>query len=158
MVSFLLTPGNGLVSDSMALRAAGQVTDTCEAPAMKPAFLLLLGLAAPLPAAAAAPLLSAPAEILASDPPALRITGITPGSKVRVHALRRVTLAAANGQPERPVVVHAWADFVADRSGTVKPGDVAPLAGTWAGADPLGLMWSGWPLGDDFSLRQHGTS
>lgn len=113
---------------------------------MKLAFLLLLGaIAAP---AAAAPTVLAPAEILASDPPGLAITGLAPGSRVRVHALRRVTLAAANGQPERPVVVHAWADFVADRLGLVKPGEMAPLAGTWSDVDPLGLMWSGWPAGD----------
>lgn len=114
---------------------------------MKLAFLLLLGAIAPS-AAAAAPILSAPAEILASEAPALRISGLTPGSKIRVHALRRVTVAATDKQPERPVVVHAWADFVADRSGSLSPGEVAPLAGSWTGADPLGLMWSGWPLGD----------
>lgn len=75
------------------------------------------------------------------------LSGLRPGTRVRLHALRRATVTP-EGQPARAVVVHAWADFRADAQGNLLIDRAVPLAGTWRGKDPLGPLWSGWPLGD----------
>src|SRR5687767_9414006 len=87
---------------------------------------------------AAAPILRAPAELILGDAPGLAITGLAPGSKVRLHALRRTVVSnGGSARPaDRPVVVHAWADFKADRQGRMAADRAVPLAGTYNAADP----------------------
>jgi dienelactone hydrolase len=110
------------------------------------ACLATLGLS--LPAAAAR--IVAPASIILGDPAGIVVRDAAPGERLRVHAFRRTAIVAfENGaRVERPVVVHAWAEFMADEAGQVAIDRAVPIAGTYAGADWNGLLWSGWPLGD----------
>ena len=99
----------------------------------------------------AGPHLIAPRQIIAGDPTGLSVEGATPGEVVRVHVLRRTaTVSFENNQrAERPVITHAWADYRANGSGRVVLDTAVSIAGTYAGVDPNGLLWSGWPLGDE---------
>lgn len=110
--------------------------------------VLLVGLTLAVSAtAAAAPIVTAPAELLLGDPLGVTVAGLRPTSTVRIHALRRATIPAADQVPARNVVVHAWADFKADRDGQVRLAEATPSAGTYSKPDPVGLLWSGWPIG-----------
>jgi hypothetical protein len=74
-----------------------------------------------------------PADGLADEPPAIRVTGAPAGSEVTLVA--RATDAAG----------HSWESrcrFCADAGGTVDLARDAPLAGGYAGVDPTGPIWS----------------
>lgn len=94
--------------------------------------------------------IEAPSEIVLGDPTGIVLRGLRPGSIVRMHALRRTVASSfRNGESvQTPVVVHAYADFVADANGTVSVDRKEPRGGTYAEADINGLLWSGWPVGD----------
>ena len=70
---------------------------------------------------------------------------------VRLHAFRRTstTSITPRRQDRTEVILHAWADMLVETQGGIDLGNQAPLAGTYAGADPNGLLWSGWPQGDE---------
>lgn len=117
-------------------------------------WLLALGMAF-LPTAAPAqpemaPRVIAPSHIIAGDPTTLTISDVAPGERIRIHAFRRTTVSITQDgrRVERPVTTHAWADYRADASGSVALDTAPPLAGTYTGSDPNGLLWSGWPIGD----------
>lgn len=109
--------------------------------------LLLTGLSGP---AGASPRLVTPEAIILGEESRLRIEGLSPGTTVRLHALRRSVLFGFKDgkQVETPVVVQAWADYRADPAGSVAMDGAVPVAGSYGGADRNGLFWSGWPLGD----------
>ena len=109
-----------------------------------------LALAAVAVPASASPSLEAPAAIILGDPTGLEVRNLAPGEVVRLHALRRtMAVRFTDGKRvETPVIVHAWADFAANRNGQVSADRDAPRAGTYQGQDVNGLLWSGWPVGD----------
>ena len=47
------------------------------------------------------------------------------------------------GIPRESVLAHAHAEFQADSEGRIEVDITAPIKGTYQGADPLGLLWSG---------------
>lgn len=89
-------------------------------------------------------------DIVAGDVLPLRVTGLRPGERVRLHALRQLEIYRNEGGEWRrvPTQMHAWADFRADRRGRVDVRRDAPLAGTYRGVDDLGLLWSPYAAGD----------
>jgi dienelactone hydrolase len=100
--------------------------------------------------AAEAARLTAPPLLVVGDAPGILLSDLRPGEQVRVHGLRRTMVSVTEaGQPvQKQVIVHAWADFTADAQGRVALDSAVPIAGTYATADPNGLLWSGWPVGD----------
>lgn len=89
--------------------------------------------------------LSAPPTLLSGDRPHLRISGLTPRTPLVVEAFRIVPQSVnTNGQwsTVKPVF-HARATFWADSRGRVEVDRSSPVSGTYAGADPRGLLWSG---------------
>lgn len=65
-------------------------------------------------------------------PVAIRVTGLRPGQPVTLRARMELRGRAWT----------SWATFAADTDGTVDVGRLGPLHGTYAGADPVGLLWS----------------
>lgn len=96
---------------------------------------LLLALALIAPSASAAPTLVVPRDLSVPAPVAVRLAGLSPGATVVVRATRRTrdgTLSYA-----------AHARYVADRRGRIDARTAVARDGTYAGADGLGLFWSG---------------
>lgn len=91
------------------------------------------------------PKLSAPATLLAGDRPHIRVSGLTPRSPVVIESFRSVS-QSVNTKGEwstvRPVF-HASATFWADSRGRVDVDRASPVSGSYTGADPRGLLWSG---------------
>lgn len=120
---------------------------------MKPmpfAIAAALILASPGAAGAPAPArIHAAAAVLPGDPPNIAIDGLAARERVRIHAYRqqeRWERDPASGQwTRRLLLMHGWADFEADRRGAVRVERRRPLAGTYAMADGLGLVWSAFP-------------
>lgn len=111
------------------------------------AALVVLACAAPSAARSepqSAPTLTvrAGSMILHGESPRLLVTGLTPQEKVVLHSFR-LTQEYGIGKSPINVVAHAFAEFTADREGRVDVDNAAPLRGTYTGADPLGLFWSG---------------
>ena len=89
--------------------------------------------------------LSAPRILLTGDRPHLRVSGLTPRTPLVVEAFRIAPQSVnTNGQwsTVKPVF-HAQATFWADSRGRVEVDKSSPVSGTYAGADPRGLLWSG---------------
>ncbi|QUL36747.1 acyl-CoA thioester hydrolase/BAAT C-terminal domain-containing protein [Erythrobacter sp. JK5] len=89
------------------------------------------------------------ADIVAGLAPQIEIEQLDPGERVRVHTVRMFEVWESG--PEnvwRPIrkPLHAWADFRADTEGRVRLWQTAPIAGTFSGTDPYGILWSGRPL------------
>lgn len=95
-------------------------------------------------ASAAQPRLTAQSGsvLLHGESPRLLVEGAAPGEKVVVHSFR-ATQEYGPGKAPVPVVAHAFAQFTTDANGRVEVDAAAPQAGTYTGADPLGLLWSG---------------
>ncbi|HTU11152.1 MAG TPA: acyl-CoA thioester hydrolase/BAAT C-terminal domain-containing protein [Allosphingosinicella sp.] len=91
----------------------------------------------------------------------LIVNGLRPGERIRIHSWRRFSRSErdpATGQwSMRLRVMHGWADFRADRRGTVAVERARPLAGTYPMADGLGLFWS-MRLADDPVVRDAATA
>ena len=79
---------------------------------------------------------TAGAEVLLGESPGLAVTGLKPKERVTLHSYR-----AASASPR--VLAHAYAEFEADSRGLVQVDTTPPIKGTYQGADPLGLLWSG---------------
>jgi dienelactone hydrolase len=74
-----------------------------------------------------------PTRALLDEPVAMRVTG----AQSRQHVTLRARVVGHDGT--------AWeseATFVADDAGTIDLGRAAPVAGSYAGVDPMGLFWS----------------
>lgn len=110
------------------------------------ASVALANSAAPL--SAMMPKLVGTKSILGSEP-RIEASGLTPGQRVRVHAVRMFSTweRAPSGswrQAARPL--HSWADFLADKDGRINLWRTGPLAGTYNGIDGYGILWSGRPI------------
>ncbi len=111
-----------------------------------------------------APLVSS--TVLDGDSPHLLISGLRPGEIATVHAFRQTTAYTARSYTGIPVLAHAEVAFAADSTGRITIDSAVPLSGTYSGADPLGLFWSGTrlPLDGDPAeavtreLKLNGTS
>jgi len=89
-------------------------------------------------AATTGPRIAAPAgPVLVDDPRGVIVSGCEPGSQVVVQARVEIDHMARE----------AVATFRASDAGTVDTGRHASLSGTYTGADPFGLWWSGDPAG-----------
>lgn len=111
----------------------------------------------------AAALLSMPAmaevridapPVVLGQTPVVRITGLAPDQEARVHLVRMFTRWVTDDPTQRSgwrqalQPLHAWADVRADRNGEVDLARFPVREGTYRGADPYGLMWSGRKTGD----------
>ncbi len=74
-----------------------------------------------------------PNPALADQPVTIRLSGLAPGQTTRVDAHLVDALDDAWA---------GWATFRADAHGTVDVATAAPLAGTYRGVQPMGLLWS----------------
>ena len=81
--------------------------------------------------------------MLDGDSPHLLIAGLKPGELTTVHAFRKVLAYAPGSYTGSPMLAHAEAVFAADSTGRITVDLAIPLSGTYSGADPLGLLWSG---------------
>lgn len=63
----------------------------------------------------------------------IRITGLEPGQAIRLHSK---TLRG------KAVPWQSTADFIADSKGVVDLTQQAPVAGSYTGVEPMGLIWS----------------
>ncbi len=98
------------------------------------------------PTADAAPVvLTAPDTLLVGERPGIVVSGLAPLSEVTVESLRTVsTSVKADGKwTTQPLVFHARARFWADARGEVDVDRSPPIDGSYTGADPRGLLWSG---------------
>ncbi len=78
-----------------------------------------------------------PSESLVDEPLIIQLRGLKPGG--------RVTLRSVTG--EAPYRWVADADFEVREDGTVDPSVQAPLSGSYAEVDAMGLLWSMAPEG-----------
>ncbi len=92
--------------------------------------------------------------LVEGEPPSLLVHGVAPHERIKVHALRCLERweSIAGEWRSRAVTLHSFASFDADAAGAVEVDSSAPIAGTWRVADPLGLFWSGRPVGADAPL------
>ncbi len=84
--------------------------------------------------------------IVAGFEPQIEASGLPPGQQVRIHAVRMFNVweqAPAGGWRPAPRPLHGWADFRADGDGRVRLWRDSPVAGTYAGIDGYGILWSG---------------
>jgi len=89
-------------------------------------------------------------QIVDGFDPGIRLTGLAPQEKVRLHAFRSLE-KWQNDKGEWKRVsqpLHAWAEFTVSAEGTVEVSKAAPLSGTYKIADPLGLLRTGYRLDD----------
>ena len=89
--------------------------------------------------------------IIAGNRPNIWVSGLKNGERIRVHMLRREkkgTYNPATGYRENEVILHSWVELMATNAGRAQVDSSTPLAGTYRQADPLGLLWSGYEVGN----------
>ena len=93
--------------------------------------------------------LDAPESLLAGDRPHLRVSGLTPLGSVTLETFRTQSVPVKEGGTwaSQPLRFHAQATFWADASGAVDVDRATPITGSYDGADPRGLLWSGAVIG-----------
>lgn len=103
----------------------------------------------------AAVTLSVPDVVLDGSNPGIKVAGLKPEEVVRVHVLRSMDKwKEEKGKWQRVRQgLHARADFAAAADGTVDVDTQIPVRGTYAAADPLALLRTGYRLGDP-ALRE----
>ncbi len=82
-------------------------------------------------------------EVLLGEPPRIVVKGLMPNEVVTLHSFRQVTTYKPPDYKGNLSLAHAHAQFVADSAGRIDVDTAAPVKGTYAVADPLGLLWSG---------------
>jgi len=82
-------------------------------------------------------------SILGGESPRLLVTGVAPGERVVVQSFRTAQVWKQGVSQPTLVLAHAFAEFTADKDGRVDIDRATPVRGTYDGADPLGLLWSG---------------
>lgn len=107
------------------------------------ASLCLLPLAA---AAAPAFHIEPGPQVLAGEPVTIRLSGLPPGTELRLRAER--WYAPLSRQPQAPQLLRSEVLLRADAQGRIDLGSSAPLSGSWRGADPHGPFWSMSPVPD----------
>lgn len=95
-------------------------------------------------------------DVLKGESPSIVCRGLQPGESARLHAFRvhRKWQEVDDSWQQRPVRLHAWAEFTADRTGAIHVDLQAPIAGTYSTVDQLALLRTGLPSDDP---RLHGT-
>ena len=108
------------------------------------AAALLLG-GEPASRAVGAVSITGPAHVIDGDRPHIRVGGLLPGSQVRIESYRVADAftRGGSGWAKQHLHYHAYADFWADRRGSVDLDEAVPINGSYTGADPRGLLWSG---------------
>ncbi len=129
-------------------RKGSEILDIVQRAAGRPPALVAAAAAALLAFAApaeAAVVLHAPATLVSGDRPGLRVSGLAPGGEVTVESYRTASVTVRTGDKSEAtrVAFHARAVFWADARGEVALDTASPVAGTYTGADPRGLLWSG---------------
>jgi dienelactone hydrolase len=79
----------------------------------------------------------------------ITISGAAPNEKLTIITTRTLSVwrQAKDGQwRPGPMAFVAWAEVVADAKGRVDISTAKPLSGSYTEADPLGLLWSGYPI------------
>ena len=120
--------------------------------------LMKFALAALLALFSAAPAAADPnvdlAVVFAGQPPIIRLSGMAPRERVRVHLFRMYSKWETDDPTRRtgwkavPQPIHAWADVGADKDGEIDLARTPAVRGTYKGIDPYGLTWSGRKPGD----------
>ena len=89
--------------------------------------------------------LTARPRLLVGDRPAWRVTGLAPRAEVVVETYRSAAKPVQSGTQWSTVhpLFHAQARFWADGTGSLDLDRAVPIDGTYSGADPRGLLWSG---------------
>jgi hypothetical protein len=79
------------------------------------------------------------------EAPHLRVAGLAPRAEVTVESFRLspVSVKVEDTWSRQSKTFHAQARFWADDHGALDLDTAAPLSGTYSGADPRGLLWSG---------------
>jgi dienelactone hydrolase len=95
------------------------------------------------------PILGLPSQSLLDEPLRPRIVGLPASDEARVC----LTLTAHRGCDWQ-----SWAIFRTDGAGQIDLAEQAPLAGSYAGADPSGLWWSAEPCQGEPARDDHTTS
>ena len=83
------------------------------------------------------------AEVLYGESPRIVVTGLKPQEPAILHAYREARFYTPGTNKATRVLAHAYAAFQADSTGRIEVDRTAPINGTYVGADPLGLLWSG---------------
>jgi hypothetical protein len=79
----------------------------------------------------------------------ITVSGATPGETLTLIATRKISVwrPAKDGQWRlTPVTFVAWADMQADGHGRIDLAISKPSTGSYTEPDPLGLLWSGYPI------------
>jgi dienelactone hydrolase len=120
----------------------------------RPALHLVGGVALavtllPVAPAAAAVAILGPSRLLVGETPHLRVTGLAPRTEVTVESFRisPVSIQVEGKWSVQPKTFHAQARFWTDDQGALDLDTARPLSGTYNGADPRGLLWSGAVVG-----------
>lgn len=82
------------------------------------------------------------ATVLSGDSPRLVVT-TEPGREILVESYRMTSTYKPGTYEAVRWLAHAYATYIADSQGRVDLDTAVPVSGTYAGADPLGLLWSG---------------
>lgn len=82
-------------------------------------------------------------ELMEGESPQLAVSGLAAGQRATVHSYRRARFYKPGEQNGQIVLAHGFAEFVAGPDGRIDVDRTAPVRGTYQGADPLGLFWSG---------------
>lgn len=100
-------------------------------------------------AAPAAVTMDGSTTLLNGDRPHLSVRGLAPRSEVTIESFRYApeSVRTTAGWTTQRLMFHAQARFWADASGRVDLDHAAPIAGSYSGADPRGLLWSGAVVG-----------
>jgi dienelactone hydrolase len=104
-------------------------------------LLLTVVLSACAPASSAAPAISIqPSEVLIDEPVSIRLSGFKPNQEVTIRATTDGT--AFPDVTDTGIVRESQATFRTDANGEVDLEKQAPLSGSYAIADGMGLFWS----------------
>jgi dienelactone hydrolase len=80
----------------------------------------------------------------------IRISGAEAGERLTIIATRTLTVwrpGADGNWQQQPTRFTAWAEVQVDAAGRIDLAKAVPLSGSYRKADPLGLLWSGYPEG-----------
>lgn len=82
-------------------------------------------------------------DVLLGESPRIVVSGLMPNEVVTLHSFRQVTTYQPPDYRGDRSLAHAYAQFAADSAGRIDVDSATPRKGTYAGADSLGLLWSG---------------
>ena len=114
-----------------------------------PVILTAALLAASIASASTPVALSAPSTLLVGERPHVRVSGLHPFEQATVETYRVAEVyVKTNGEwGPKSFAFHATARFWAGQDGAIDLDHAAPIGGSYSGADPRGLLWSGAVVG-----------